>query len=63
MPTAPLLRDVGVPVVAVLGNHDYECGNDREVTAVVRDAGVQVLDGTQAEDESAGRPDAVVERA
>lgn len=49
------MRDVGVPVVAVLGNHDYQCGNDREVTAVLRDAGVQVLEGERTSVEIGGR--------
>ncbi|MEV0522160.1 metallophosphoesterase [Streptomyces sp. NPDC050439] len=34
-----------VPVVAVLGNHDHHDERPEEVTAILRDAGVQVLEG------------------
>jgi Icc-related predicted phosphoesterase len=40
------LAGVQVPIVAVLGNHDYESGEEDECTQVLSDAGVQVLDGT-----------------
>src|SRR3954449_13103039 len=36
-----------VPVVAVLGNHDFECGCPDEVTTILRQAGVTML-GEQA---------------
>lgn len=39
------VRECGVPVVAVLGNHDYHSGQEAEVTGVLRDAGVAVLEG------------------
>ncbi|MFF6772376.1 metallophosphoesterase [Streptomyces sp. NPDC012637] len=39
------VRGLGVPVVAVLGNHDYHSGEEAEVTRVLRDAGVAVLEG------------------
>ncbi|WP_193540117.1 metallophosphoesterase family protein [Rhodopila globiformis] len=32
-------------MVAVLGNHDYECGHVDEVRAIVRRAGVHLLEG------------------
>jgi Icc-related predicted phosphoesterase len=35
---------VRVPVCAVLGNHDLHCGRGDEVAAVLRDAGVHMLD-------------------
>lgn len=38
-----------VPVVAVLGNHDYECGHVEEVKAIVRGAGVKLLEGQSCE--------------
>jgi Icc-related predicted phosphoesterase len=45
---AQLLADacanLHVPVCAVLGNHDLHCGRGDEVTAVLRDAGLHVLD-------------------
>lgn len=34
-----------VPIVAVLGNHDFECGKASEVEAILSDAGVNILDG------------------
>ncbi|GAB2632480.1 metallophosphoesterase [Streptomyces capparidis] len=39
------VRGLGVPVIAVLGNHDYHSGRQDEVAAVLRDAGVTVLEG------------------
>lgn len=41
-----LKASVRVPVVAVLGNHDYENGRWAEVQDILFDAGVAVLDGT-----------------
>lgn len=37
------VRDLPVPVVAVLGNHDHHDERPEEVTAILRDAGVTVL--------------------
>src|SRR5262249_20235493 len=34
-----------LPIIAVLGNHDFEAGKQDEVAAVLREAGVTVLDG------------------
>jgi Icc-related predicted phosphoesterase len=39
------LAPVGVPTVAVLGNHDHESGKPEEVSRILSDAGVHVLDG------------------
>jgi Icc-related predicted phosphoesterase len=39
------LRACTIPVVAVLGNHDYECGAVEDVCAILRQAGVRLLDG------------------
>ena len=39
------LGRVTVPVVAVLGNHDHHLGRPGDVTGVLRDAGVHVLEG------------------
>ncbi len=36
---------IKVPVVAVLGNHDYESGKPAELKTILADAGVQILDG------------------
>ncbi len=40
------LEGVGVPCVAVLGNHDYESDRAEVLTKLLVDAGVAVLDGT-----------------
>ncbi len=40
-----LAGTVKIPVVAVLGNHDYESGHPEEVKQILIDAGVAVLDG------------------
>jgi Icc-related predicted phosphoesterase len=40
---ADACRLLGVPIVAVLGNHDFHAGKEREVAAVLGDAGVTVL--------------------
>jgi Icc-related predicted phosphoesterase len=41
------LRACTIPVVAVLGNHDYEAGKPEEVTRILQEAGVIML-GDQA---------------
>ena len=38
-----------IPVIAVLGNHDFETGHSTEIIACLEKAGVQVLDGECAE--------------
>lgn len=38
-------RDLPVPVVAVLGNHDYHSDLEDEVTTILTDAGLTVLEG------------------
>ena len=40
------LDDVGVPVVAVLGNHDHHAGYPAELTQRLGEAGIHVLDGS-----------------
>lgn len=39
------LADVRIPVVAVLGNHDYESGRADELCAMMREQGIHHLDG------------------
>ncbi|MFJ3804595.1 metallophosphoesterase [Streptomyces sp. NPDC090088] len=39
------IKDLGVPVVAVLGNHDHHDDHPDEVTAILREAGAHVLEG------------------
>jgi len=48
------LRACAIPVVAVLGNHDYECGCVEQVSAIVKQAGVHLLDGSSVEIEGVG---------
>lgn len=43
------LRGSRVPVVAVLGNHDHQCDCVEEVSSIIREAGVHLLDGTAVE--------------
>jgi Icc-related predicted phosphoesterase len=38
------LAEVGVPIVAVLGNHDYHSDQAPAITAILKDAGIHVLD-------------------
>lgn len=40
---------VKIPVVAVLGNHDFESGQEGEVARILTDAGVHLLDGDSVE--------------
>jgi Icc-related predicted phosphoesterase len=43
------LKAVGLPIVAVLGNHDYEAGCPDVVTRILTDHGVEMLDGQAVE--------------
>jgi Icc-related predicted phosphoesterase len=45
---ADKLDGVGVPVVAVLGNHDYHCDQQEMVVKIMDAAGVRVLEGESA---------------
>jgi Icc-related predicted phosphoesterase len=38
-----------IPVLAVLGNHEFECGKQDEIARILADGGVTVLDGTAVE--------------
>jgi Icc-related predicted phosphoesterase len=40
---------VGIPVIAVLGNHDFEGGKQEEIKKILRESGIQVLDGDATE--------------
>jgi Icc-related predicted phosphoesterase len=44
-----LAQAVRVPIVAVLGNHDYESGREGDVRHIFTEAGVTVLDGEACE--------------
>jgi Icc-related predicted phosphoesterase len=43
-----------IPVVAVLGNHDYESGEAEQVKTILGDAGVHLLDGEACEIQEVG---------
>jgi Icc-related predicted phosphoesterase len=49
-----LTSSVNIPVIAVLGNHDYEAGKEAEITQILSDAGVSVLDGEATEVQGVG---------
>ena len=44
-----LTTAVRIPIVAVLGNHDYESGQSAEVCKILSEANVRVLDGEAVE--------------
>jgi Icc-related predicted phosphoesterase len=48
------LKACSIPVVAVLGNHDYECGHVEEIGRILRHAGVRLLDGGGCEIRNVG---------
>jgi len=43
-----------IPSLAVLGNHDFESGQEKELINILTDAGVVVLDGTSHEMDGVG---------
>src|SRR5688572_15267128 len=43
------LSVVRIPIIAVLGNHDYESGQEAEVSRILCEAGIKVLDGEAIE--------------
>ncbi len=48
------LATARLPIVAVLGNHDYESGHQDEVKQILCDSGVTVLDGDACEVDGIG---------
>ena len=44
-----LTSTLKIPAVAVLGNHDYEAGEEKEIIRILGDAGVHMLDGDTCE--------------
>ena len=50
------LHDLPVPIVAVLGNHDYHSDQEKAVTDVLEGIGVQVLEGTSTVIDVDGTP-------
>jgi Icc-related predicted phosphoesterase len=49
-----LTSAVKIPIVGVLGNHDFESGQEHEVTKILTDAGVRILDGDSVEIQGVG---------
>jgi Icc-related predicted phosphoesterase len=45
---------VSIPVIAVLGNHDFEGGKPEEIKKIFSDAGIRVLDGDATEVKGVG---------
>jgi Icc-related predicted phosphoesterase len=43
-----------IPIVAVLGNHDYESGQQEKLMNMMTDEGIKVLDGTAYERDGVG---------
>jgi Icc-related predicted phosphoesterase len=43
------LASLRIPIVSVLGNHDFESGREAEVRQILSDAGVVILDGETTE--------------
>jgi Icc-related predicted phosphoesterase len=48
------IRACPIPVVGVLGNHDYECGQPEKVCSILHEAGMTVLDEQAIEIEGVG---------
>src|SRR6185503_10073735 len=49
-----LTASLKIPAVGVLGNHDYETGEEKEITRILQDAGVRILDGDTYEIQGIG---------
>jgi Icc-related predicted phosphoesterase len=48
------LAGIKVPVLAVLGNHDFESGKHDEVQAILTEGGIKLLDGDSVELDGVG---------
>jgi uncharacterized protein len=57
---ADACRDLSVPVIAVLGNHDWHADHAEEIVGVLREAGVTVLEREHTVVEAGGLPVGVV---
>jgi uncharacterized protein len=53
-PLLEVLLRLKIPTIAVLGNHDYESGKEKELCRKMMGAGVKVLDGTAYERDGVG---------
>jgi Icc-related predicted phosphoesterase len=53
----PLLKAfvrLRLPIIVVLGNHDYECGKQNELAQMLTSAGIKVLDGSTYQRDDVG---------
>jgi len=48
------LVQLRIPIVAVLGNHDYESGQEKELIRMMTDEDIKVLDGSSYERDGVG---------
>jgi Icc-related predicted phosphoesterase len=48
------IKSCSIPIVGVLGNHDYECGQPERVCEILHSAGMTVLDEQAVEIEGVG---------
>ena len=48
------IKTCGIPVLGVLGNHDYECGQPEKVCEILHSAGMKVLDEQAVEIDGVG---------
>lgn len=53
-PLLNALVRIRVPTIAVLGNHDYECGKEQELMRMMTSEGIKVLDGSAYERDGVG---------
>src|SRR5947209_1909752 len=53
-PLVNVLVRLRIPTIAVLGNHDYECGRESELMRMMTSEGIKVLDGTGYERDGVG---------
>jgi Icc-related predicted phosphoesterase len=53
-PLVNILVRLRIPTIAVLGNHDYECGKEAELVRMMNSEGIKVLDGTGYERDGIG---------
>jgi Icc-related predicted phosphoesterase len=51
---ARAVATLNVPIIAVLGNHDFECGKAEEVESILSDSGITILDGKGCEIQGVG---------
>ena len=50
------IRSCTIPVLGVLGNHDYECGQPERVCRILHEAGMTMLGEQAIEIEESGSP-------